>query len=170
MKKTLQLLVLSLIVLACNSHEPLSPQAIEKEKEAVIEVLQIYNKAFEAKDFAGLLPTLSQEVNFFGTDSAEVITSLNEFKKKITQQFNDVDELKYGPMTDIFIQMDPYGNFANIMYGQKVTVSIKGSIQHMFIRGSRTLKKEKGNWVIVSGIIGVAGGTFATNTDSLNSQ
>jgi len=140
---------------------------LEIEKEAVIEVLQTYNRATEEENFAGILPTLSQNVFFYGTDSAEVIKDLNEFKKKITDQFNSVDKMKYGEMTDISIQMDPYANFASIIYGLPVELEMKGIKSKMFLRGARTLMKEDGRWVIVSGIIGVAGGTVSTHTDTI---
>ena len=169
MKKYLPFFILLILVVSCApSVEPLTNQEIEAEKQAVIDVMKSYNTAFQQKDFAGVLPTLADDVVFFGTDSAEVINNLNEFKKKLTQQFNEVDEMRYGEMTDIFIQMDPYGNFASIVYGMPLTVVKDSVIEHMFVRVARTLRKEDGHWVIVSGIIGVAQGTSGNKKDTLS--
>lgn len=167
MKKYLPILMLIILVVSCGpSIEPLTPQEIENEKEAILEVLKSYNTAFQQKDFAGILPTLADDVVFFGTDSSEVIKNLNEFKQKITEQFNDVDEMRYGEMTDVSIQIDPYGHFASIIYGMPLTVVKDNKIEKMFVRVARTLRKEDGRWVITSGIIGVARGTSLAHADS----
>jgi ketosteroid isomerase-like protein len=169
MKKYLPFLILLILVASCApSVEPLTNQEIEAEKQAVIEVMKSYNAAFQQKDFAGILPTLATDVVFFGTDSAEVIKNLNEFKRKLTEQFNDVDEMRYGEMSDISIQMDPYGNFASIIYGMPLTVVKDNIIEHLFLRVARTLRKEDGRWVIISGIIGVARGTTGAKADTLS--
>ena len=162
MIKFLPLILISLLFVSCGpSKDPLTLDEMNKEKEAVKQVLKAYNKAFEEQNFAGILPTLSQDVIFFGSDSAEVVSSLNDFKKKITEQFKTVEKTKYGEMTDVSIQMDPYGTFASIIYGIPMNIIIAGKQSHMFLRVARTLKKEENRWVIVSGIIGVAGGTNA---------
>lgn len=160
MMKYLPLILIIVLLSSCNpGKDPLTNDEIAKEKESVKQVIKVYNKAIEEENFAALLPTLSQDVSFFGTDSAEIITSLNEFKKKITDQFKQVENTKYGPMSDISIQMDNYGTYASIIFGMPVDMLLNGVPIHMFLRVARTLKKEDGKWVIVSGIIGVAGGT-----------
>ena len=131
-------------------------------------MIKAYNKASQEKDFAGILPTLADNVVFFGTDSAEVIKNLNEFKAKITEQFNEVDEMRIGEMTDVSVIIDPYGNFASVIYGMPLTVVIDNVMEKMFVRVARTLKKEDGRWVIVSGIIGVARGTSSAVADTLS--
>ena len=169
MKKYLPLFILMIFIASCGpSIEPLTQQEIEQEKQAVIDVIKAYNKASQEKDFAGILPTLADNVVFFGTDSAEVIKNLNEFKAKITEQFNEVDEMRIGEMTDVSVIIDPYGNFASVIYGMPLTVVIDNVMEKMFVRVARTLKKEDGRWVIVSGIIGVARGTSSAVADTLS--
>lgn len=168
MTKLVTIFALLIMLASCGpSVEPLKPNQIKAEEEEITEVIMTYNKASEDENFAGILPTLADNVNFFGTDSADVIKNLNDFKKKMTDQFNEVDKMKYGEMTDVFIQMDPYGNFASIIYGLPLSIEIKGVKQDLFLRGARTLKKEDGRWVIVSGIIGVAGGTEPAAVDTI---
>ena len=168
MAKYLPFFILMLIITSCGpSIEPLTPQELATEKESVLEVIKAYNKASQEKDFAGILPTLSDDVVFFGTDSAEVIKNLNEFKAKITEQFNNVDEIRYGEMSDVSVIIDPYGNFASVIYGMPLTVVMGNVIEKMFVRVARTLRKEDGRWVIVSGIIGVARGTTSTVKDTV---
>ena len=160
MVKAITVLLAIIFISACTpSREPLTPEELSKEKEAVIEVMKAYNKAFQEKNFAGILPTLSDDVIFFGTDSSEVIKSLAEFKKKITDQFNSVEKMVYGEMTDVSVQMDPYGTYSSIIFGMGVNITYQGKSERMFLRAMRTLRKEDGKWVIVSGIIGRAGGT-----------
>jgi ketosteroid isomerase-like protein len=168
MKGLIPLLAIMLIISACTETiTPLTQQEIAREKEQIIKTIKDFNKAFEQKDFSGILPTLSDDVIFFGTDSAEVINSLTDFKKKITDQFNAVSKLNYGELTDVSVQIDKYGTFATIIYGLPATVEQEGKIQHLYLRASRTLKKEDDKWLIVSGIIGVAGGTGNLPQDTL---
>ena len=45
--------------------------------------------------------------------------------------------------------------FASIIFGVPCWI-IKGDIkQHLYLRVARTLKKQQGRWVIISGIVGV---------------
>ncbi len=167
MYKYFLLFILSIIIASCApSVEPLTQQEMQTEKNAILEVIKTYNKASQEKDFAGMLPTLADDVIFFGTDSAEVINNLNEFKQSITKQFNEVDEIQYGTMSDVSILIDPYGKFASIIYGMPLTVVKDNKIQNMFVRVARTLRKDDGRWVIASGIIGVAQGTTAVSADT----
>ena len=167
MKKYLQILILALLTASCApSLEPLTPKEIASEKQAILDVLDAYNKASEQKDFAGILPTLAEDVVFFGTDSGEVVKNLNEFKEKITRQFQEVDEMHYGKMTDVSLQVDPYGNLASIIYGQPLTVVRNSNIENLFVRVARTLRKEDGRWLISSGIIGVARSSNNTVADT----
>ena len=167
MKKYLLFLFLLIIVASCApSVEPLTDKEIQTEKNAILDVIKAYNTASQEKDFAGILPTLADDVIFFGTDSAEVIRNLNEFKRKITEQFNEVDEVRYGKMSDVSILIDPYGKFASIIYGMPLTVVKDNKIENLFVRVARTLRKEDGRWVIASGIIGVAQGTNTAHADS----
>jgi ketosteroid isomerase-like protein len=168
MLRVTTLLLAIIFISSCSpNREPLTTEELSKEKEAVIDVMKAYNKAFQDKNFAGILPTLSDDVIFFGTDSAEVIKSLSDFKKKITEQFNSVQKMEYGEMTDISVQMDPYGIYSSIIFGVSVDIFQNDKREHMFLRAARNLRKEEGKWVIVSGIIGRAGVATAVVPDTV---
>ncbi len=168
MVRVTTILLAILLFSACSpTREPLNPEEMSREKDAVVEVMKAYNKAFQEKNFAGILPTLSDEVIFFGTDSSEVIKNLSDFKKKITDQFSSLEKMEYGEMRDISVQMDPYGTYSSIIFGVGVNVSHLGKSEHMFLRAARNLRKEDGKWVIVSGIIGRAGGAGGITPDTV---
>jgi len=162
MKKLLLLLLpIALLFYSCGPVcEELSQDDIAKEKEQVINVLKIYNKAFQEKNFAGVVPTLSENVKFFGTDSSEVITSLSQYKKVCTNQFASYDQMVYGDIVDLYIEMDKFGNFATVIYGLPATLFRVGKTEKLFFRVSRTLKKESGNWHILTGIVGLTSRTI----------
>jgi len=168
MVKATTILFAILLFSACSpTREPLNTEEMSREKDAVVEVMKAYNKAFEEKNFAGILPTLSDDVIFFGTDSSEVIKNLSDFKKKITDQFTSVDKMQYGEMRDISVQMDPYGTYSSIIFGVGVNLIHQGKTEHMFLRAARNLRKEDGKWVIVSGIIGKSGGAGNVAPDTV---
>ncbi len=138
--------------------DELTTAEMAKEKEEIIATIKAFNKAMEQERFEGLVPYLSEDVIFFGTDSSEIIKSLSDFKKAITEQFNAVENLTYGEMSDVSIQMDSRGTLASIIYGIPTTYKMTGSQEpeNYFFRVNRTLKKEGGKWVIVSGIVSIA--------------
>ncbi|MCX7735474.1 MAG: nuclear transport factor 2 family protein [Candidatus Kapabacteria bacterium] len=148
-----------ILVYSCGPRpDELTTAEMAKEKEDIIATIKAFNKAMEEERFEGLVPYLSEDVIFFGTDSSEIIKSLSDFKKAITEQFNAVESLSYGEMSDISIQMDSRGTFASIIYGVPTTYKMVGSNapESYFFRVNRTLKKEGGKWVIVSGIVSIA--------------
>lgn len=145
-----------LFLFACStSEEQLTTEEMVKEKDAVLAVLQSYNNAYEHKNFPAMVDYLANDLTFFGSDSAEVIKSLTEFKEQIQKQWADMDTIRYGTMTDIFILLDPKGKVASVIYGIPMDIWTKGNQIHLFLRVSRTLKKEGGKWVIVSGITSI---------------
>jgi ketosteroid isomerase-like protein len=159
MKKTLLLFIFSLFFIGCQTDQipELSQEQKDKAHKEIIDVMREYNTAIEKKDFAGIVHTLSKDVIFFGSDSAEAIKSLTEFKEVIQKQWKFYDEMKYGDIQNPAIFMDNLGTFASIIYGIPCTFKEAGKseIGYFYLRVARTLKKEKGKWVIISGIVSV---------------
>ncbi|ROL62104.1 hypothetical protein D9V86_02470 [Bacteroidetes/Chlorobi group bacterium ChocPot_Mid] len=157
MKKILTTFFILVFVYSCTPQkEELTLKDIEKEKQAIIQVMKDYNTAAEEKNFSHMIETLAGEVIFFGTDSAEVIKTFAEFKAKMEEQWKTFDKMKYGEMYDIDIQMDDNAKLASIIYGTPLEITIGDQTAKLFVRVARTLRKEKGKWVIVSGIVGNA--------------
>ena len=152
------LLSLFIVLTACTPEQKvLSKEEVDKEHEAIINVIKAYNKAMDEKNFYALTETLAGDVVFFGTDSAEVINTFADFKEKIKEQWKMFDKMLYGEMLDISIQMDPASpKLASIIFGIPQTITIGDTTATLFMRMNRTLKKERGNWVIVSGVVGTA--------------
>lgn len=158
MKKLILLFGFSLALLvSCVQNRPdeLTSEQIAKEKAKVLDVMKAYNKAFQNEKFSEIIETLSEDVVVFGTDSAEVIRSLSDFKKLIQTQWERYD-IKYGEMVDTWILMDSQGSLASMVFGIPGVVKMPdGTVQNVFFRISRTLKKQNGKWLIASGIIGI---------------
>lgn len=155
MKFLLPFLILSLLVSCLSSEEQLSTEEEIKEKEKVVEVLKAYNYAYQKKNFTEMVRYLANDLTFFGSDSGETVKSLTEFKIAIEKQWEDVDSMKFGEMSDIYILMDSRGRIASAIYGIPLQIWSKGKGVNLFLRVARTLKKEGGNWVIASGITGI---------------
>ena len=160
MQKFLLLFIISLfLIVSCGPNKPqgLTSDVIEKEKQEVLDVIKNYNQAYANKDFAGLVDYMSQDVIFFGTDSSEVITSLAEYKNAMQKQWELYDTMKYGDMVDEFVQMDRNATLASVIYGSSLElITTDGEDIRYFVRVSRTLKKENNQWLIVTGLVGIA--------------
>ncbi|MFP4528878.1 MAG: nuclear transport factor 2 family protein [Candidatus Kapaibacterium sp.] len=157
MKKLLLPLILIFIFYGCEPEpEFLTAEQIEKEKQAVVDVMKDYNKANEEKNFSAMVETLADEVTFFGTDSAEVIKTFAEFKKAMMDQWQHYDVMKYGEMSDVSIKMDANATFASVIFGMPLHIQKGDRSANVFLRVARTLEKQKGKWVITGGIVGIA--------------
>jgi hypothetical protein len=153
------LLPLFIAILGLYSCGPtvreLTADELDAEKKGIVDVMKHYYEASEEKNFAKLVETLASEIYFFGTDSAEVIKEFPEFKTKMMNQWNMFDKMKYGEMSDVFIQMDNQATNAFIIHGVPFAITIGDKTVNLFLRVARSLKKEKGRWVIVSGVLSI---------------
>jgi len=153
----LYIFIIALISACCPEPKELTSKEIEYEKQAIVKVNQAYNKASENKNFAQMVETLADEVIFFGTDSAEVIKTFADFKAAMLKQWERYDKMIYGIIADVYIQMDNSASTASIIYGVPLTVTEKNNStsEYYFLRVARTMKKQRGSWVISSGIVGI---------------
>jgi len=154
MKLVLYLFVLCFILSCTPKEKELTADEKAKEEQAIISVMKKYNTANEEKNFSALVETLAQEVTFYGTDSAEVLKTFPEYKKAMLKQWDLFEKQKYGDMADISIIMDKAASLATITFGIPFDVTIGNNTAHLFLRMSRTLKKENEKWVIAGGIVG----------------
>lgn len=156
--KSVFVLILALLMLnACGptKKKALTPLELEQEKQAVAKVLEDYNIAFENKDFSKVVETLADEVIFFGTDSSEVIKTFADYKAAIEKQWKYFDNVHYGPLKDISIQMDDNATLATIIYGVNADFTKGDSTHSYYLRVARILKKKADKWLIISGIVSI---------------
>ncbi|MDQ1267014.1 MAG: SnoaL-like protein [Bacteroidota bacterium] len=166
-KFLLPLFMVVILASCCPEPKLLSPEEVEKEKNAIIAVNKAYNVSSEEKNFSAMVETLAGEVIFFGTDSAEIIRTFADFKTKMLDQWKQYDKIKYGEMVDISIQMDKNATFASMIYGIPCTLTKGGTSSSYFLRVARMLKKENDKWVIVSGIVGLTSNVALVDTNTL---
>jgi hypothetical protein len=158
------LLVGSFILISCRDsqhvqEELLTEEEIKIEKQAIVDLLKAYHDAANEKSWAKMVITLDKEVTFFGSDSGEVSRNFDDFKKSMQKQWDEYETFEYGQIQDIYIQLDDYARYANVIYGIPLKFGKKGEpLQHFFMVVQRTLKKTPvhKNWVIQSGILAVS--------------
>lgn len=156
MKRSLLPLILIIPFLFAGCYpekKELTQDEINKEKEAIEQVIRDYQQAQEEKNFSKMVPSLAGEVVFFGTDSSEVFKTFAEYKQAMNKQWERYDNTDYGEISEVSIQMDKNATFASIIYGVPCDIYKDGESQHLYLRIMRTLKKENEKWVIVGGIV-----------------
>jgi ketosteroid isomerase-like protein len=154
MKRYLLFIFLAAVLIGCApKKEELTADQIQVEKDKIMKVIKDYNKAIEEENFSAVVETLASEVYFFGTDSSEVIRTFRDYKAKINEQWEMFDKTQYGNPEDIYIEMDPQAQLANVIFGIPMDITVNGGTAHLYVRMSRNMKKENGKWVISSGII-----------------
>lgn len=158
MKKLFYLLLITAFIFpSCQPEQKyLTVEETKKEEAEIVKVLYAYNKASEDKNFAELLKTLADSVVFFGSDQGEVIKTFADYKYAIQKQWEEYEYTKYGEITDLFIAMDGKATIASVIYGVPLQAKLKNGIhEDVFLRASRTLRKQNDKWVIVSGITSI---------------
>ena len=159
MKSSLLILLTFIFIVGCGIQDKpkeLNEVQLNAEKEAVKSVIKEYNKAFENKNFTPILNLLAKDVKLFGSDSAEIINSITEFNEELKKEWALYDKIKYGDMVNVSIFFDNQATLASVIYGISCSFTRNDNTQTYFFRVARTLKKEDGKWVIVSGIVGIA--------------
>ena len=150
------------IFIACDSgsvrEELLTEQQKIAEKEAIIQVLNVYNEAANARNWSKMVTTLADEVTFFGTDSGEVSRTFEEFKNTMQGQWDTYATFEYGKPQDIFIELDDYARYANVIFGSPIIYGKKGAKPDtIFVVFQRSLRKDpvSKEWHIRSGILSI---------------
>lgn len=162
------ILVAGILLSSCEKQSDILTAEKRKDEESkVVTTINNYNKANQEKNWYALVETLADEVVFFGTDSAEVITSFADYKKAIEKQWQEYEKTNYGELQDISIQMDNEATLATIIYGQNVELGKGNASNNYYMRGARILKKEKNKWVIVSGIVGIVRSAYELENEFL---
>lgn len=152
---TILILIASFFVACQPKPKFLSPVEIQNEKDKVQNVIVDFHVALEEKNFGKLVETLADEVIFFGTDSSEIIKTFADFKMAIDKQWKDYDQIDYGELRDVSIQMDDNATLASIIYGTNAVITKKGVSVEYYLRIARILRKKSDRWLIVSGIVGI---------------
>ncbi|MDR0926346.1 MAG: nuclear transport factor 2 family protein [Ignavibacteria bacterium] len=159
------LLIMSLVLVsACNKDATISETLLSEdekkaEKNKIQEVLKLYNKAANEKNWSKMVATLASDVHFFGTDSGEVSANMDAFKTKMQTQWNEYDSIVYGEIHDLYIELDDYARYANAIFGCPFTIVKKGAVpENLYVVCQRTLQKDPStqSWTIKSGILAVS--------------
>ena len=164
--KLSKLLVISFclgIFIGCDKdgvrEELLTEQQKAAEKEAIVQVLNVYNEATNTRNWSKMVTTLSDEVTFFGTDSGEVSSNFNEFKNTIQKQWDEYEVFEYGELHNLYIELDDYARYANVIFGSPVIYGRKGERPDtIFALFQRSLRKDTRTktWHIRSGILSIS--------------
>jgi ketosteroid isomerase-like protein len=157
MKIYLTILLSAVLYLTSCQPDQSGLTADEKKKEEaeIIRVIESNNTASENKNFAELLKTLADSVAFFGTDQNEIIKTFAEYKEAIQKQWAAYEYTNFSNIYDVFITMDNNASVASIIYGVDLEAKSHGVTEKLFLRVSRNLLKQNGNWVIASGITSI---------------
>ena len=154
----LMIFAFALVFSSCGPEKVkiLTKEQVKEEEKGITDVIKAYINALQNKNFNPIVNLLSKEVTFYGTDQNEVIRNYDQFKAALDRQWKEWD-IKYGEMTDISIQIDGAATLGTVIYG--IPINFKklstGETTESFLRYAFVLRKEKQNWQIVSGFVGM---------------
>lgn len=159
MKKLILIACISLLALAGCMDSGLKPQTGEEAAKGMAEVMDVvkqYAASTDNTDINKIFDLLDPNVTMFGTDSSEIVKSVDSYKQQIKAQIQQVN-IKHGQIKDPWVMMDPYGTIASVIYGMPCVLEFhNGTKQDVFLRVALTLQKKDEKWLIISCVTGMA--------------
>jgi len=155
-----RIMIFVLIVALCSGCGPakMSPGDIDTQKKAIESLASGFWKAYEAKDLPVVtkLFTTSGDLLFYGTDSAEVIKTIPEWETQAKADWELFQSVKFGAMRNVSTILSDDGSLGAIVCEVPADITSGGHQEHSLFRTSMTLRKESGEWKLVSGMVAVA--------------
>ena len=150
MKQLIIIMLLISLILGCEPLKMTSEQ-IAAEKKAIDSIITEFNKGYESKDIESMIKLFSKsdELIGFGTDSAEVTKSIDEWRTQFENDFQLFDSVKIGNLRNLSIQISNGGDLASAVYEAPADMVYDGQSAHIFLRFANTWKKENGEWRII---------------------
>jgi len=139
-------------------EELLTEQEKRAEKDSIVQILTLYNESVKERDWSKMVSTLASEVTFFGTDSGEVSRTFSDFKNTMQRQWDEYETFEYGKIQDLYIELDDYARYANVIFGAPLIYGKSGAKPDtVFVVLQRTLNKnpKSKKWQIRSGILSI---------------
>jgi ketosteroid isomerase-like protein len=126
------------------------------EQAAVKKVIADFQSAYMAKDWSRMEGLFSGDLKFFGTDSAEVIRSVADFRKQMTDDWQVIDSPKLEGTRNLSIILDRDHEVASAIYETPFSGKAGGEMMSGTMRFAQTFRKENGNWKLVHGLVSMA--------------
>lgn len=156
-----------LIVSGCGSKEKSGNQATMNdtaaaasndmvEQDAIKKVISDFESAYIAEDWSRIQPLLAGDFRFFGTDSAEVINSVADFRKQMENDWSLVDSVRIGQMRNFSMIMDASREIASVTYEVPYMANMGGQPMRATMRFAQTFRKEGGGWKMARGLVAMA--------------
>ncbi len=136
----------------------MSPTDIETEKKAIESMVSTMWKAYESKDLAGTtaLYTTSGDLEFFGTDSAEIVRTIPQWESQVKNDWELFQNAKFGDLKNVSVILSNDGELGSIICEMPADMTVGGQQMHSLFRLASALRKENGQWRFVHGMAAVA--------------
>ncbi|MHA1372143.1 MAG: nuclear transport factor 2 family protein [Promethearchaeota archaeon] len=156
--KRLIFLLLSIVLIVSCGQQKMTSEQIDMEKKTIESLIAKINNGYESKDIESVTNMFSKsdELIVFGTDSAEVIKSIIEWKTQVKNDFQLIESVKFGDLRNLSIQISTSGDLAAAVYEVPVDMVFAGQSSHVLIRFANTWKKENGEWRIIQWLASIA--------------
>ena len=140
----------------CSPQKP-APD-IAREKTAIEAAITGFENAYQTKDGGAMKKLFSQsdDIAWFGTDSAEVIKGWAQWEKQMNDDWQVFESIRMGTPRNLSILVDNDAQMASAIFESPVDVTMAGQSPHMLFRFGSTLRKENGEWRFVQGTVAVA--------------
>ena len=136
----------------------LSPVEAAAEKKAIETLIASFWKANTSKDLPAMIKlyTKSNGLLFFGTDSAEIITSISQWEAQMESDWELIQTIKVGELKNVSVLLAEDGTMGSIMCEMPTDLTAGGQLSHSLFRFASTVQKENGEWKLVHGMVAVA--------------
>ncbi len=136
----------------------MTPADIEAEKKALVSMVSEMWKAYEMRNVQGVtaLFTTSADLQFFGTDSAEILRTIPQWEAQAKNDLTLFQAAKFGEPRNVSVILSDDGGLGSIVCENPADMTVGGQQAHSLFRFASTVRKENGQWRFVQGMMAVA--------------
>jgi hypothetical protein len=134
----------------------MSPADIATEKKAIESLVSNFWKMYEEKNLLSNPLSSAGDILIFGTDSAEVFRTVPQWETEIKNDWELFQTLNVGDLRNVSTLVANDGELGSIVCELPADMTVGGQVTHSLFRFAAAVRKEKGEWRFVHGMIAVA--------------
>jgi ketosteroid isomerase-like protein len=150
MKRLFLISILFLFLFGCGPQK-LTKDQVDFAKNEIQSMITQINGGYNSRDVEKVtnLFSTSNPIVVFGTDSAEVIKSIDVFQNQLKKDFQLFESIKFEELRNLSIQISEIGDMGSAVYEVPVNFIVSGQSTHMLLRFANTWKKENRDWRVI---------------------
>lgn len=143
---------------ACENTEATPPaeeapgMSADEARSQIDSLIQVFLSTYSTKNPDNMAAMVTDDLHFFGTDSAEVITNSAGFREQMSNDFKLFETARFEAVRHRSIVLDEDNELASAVFEVPVTMTAGEQSNRAVIRFAQTFRREGDSWRLVQGM------------------